>query len=133
MKISPGYYTTLSIKFDNSLWASGLNNYGQIGDGTTIDKDILTYINCDVVGINELINHDNIFSIFPNPSNQTLNYTNTTNQIIDRITIIDITGKVLLEQKNINSKIDIYFLESGIYLLKILSEDKEYSIKFIKL
>lgn len=36
--ISAGRCHTLAIKSDNSLWVWGKNKYGQLGDGTTIDK-----------------------------------------------------------------------------------------------
>jgi alpha-tubulin suppressor-like RCC1 family protein len=35
---------TVALKMNGSLWAWGLNNNGQLGDGTTIDKDVVTRI-----------------------------------------------------------------------------------------
>ncbi len=32
-----GYYHTVAVKTDGTLWAWGDNTYGQLGDGTTID------------------------------------------------------------------------------------------------
>jgi alpha-tubulin suppressor-like RCC1 family protein len=37
-RMAVGYYHTLFINSDGSLWAWGKNGYGQLGDGTTIDK-----------------------------------------------------------------------------------------------
>ena len=39
-KVSAGNYHTMVIKKDGSLWAWGQNNYGQLGDGTTIDRNV---------------------------------------------------------------------------------------------
>ncbi|MFP5042853.1 IPT/TIG domain-containing protein [Parasediminibacterium sp. JCM 36343] len=36
--ISTGYYHSVGIKTDGSLWAWGNNTYGQLGDGTTINR-----------------------------------------------------------------------------------------------
>ena len=40
--ISAGYYHTAMIKNDGSLWMSGLNQYGQLGDGTTTNRLVPT-------------------------------------------------------------------------------------------
>ena len=39
-KIAAGDGHTVAIKSDGTLWAWGLNNYGQLGDGTTTDSNI---------------------------------------------------------------------------------------------
>ena len=38
-KLGAGLYHTCAIKQDGSLWCWGLNNYGQLGDGTWTDKN----------------------------------------------------------------------------------------------
>jgi alpha-tubulin suppressor-like RCC1 family protein len=38
--VSAGRQHSLAIKTDGTLWAWGLNDYGQLGDGTTINKSI---------------------------------------------------------------------------------------------
>lgn len=46
-KIASGSQHTLAIKSDGTLWAWGYNYYGQLGDGTTVDKFIPTQIGTD--------------------------------------------------------------------------------------
>jgi alpha-tubulin suppressor-like RCC1 family protein len=41
---SSGYYHTIAIKTDGSLWSWGENNYGQLGDGTNSNKNTPTQI-----------------------------------------------------------------------------------------
>lgn len=36
--LSAGYYHTMFIKADNSLWGTGYNGFGQLGDGTTTQR-----------------------------------------------------------------------------------------------
>ena len=36
--VAAGYYTSLFLKNDGTVWSVGMNNYGQLGDGTTSDK-----------------------------------------------------------------------------------------------
>lgn len=45
--ISGGFNFTLAVKEDGSLWAWGTNAYGQLGDGTTVNKLIPTRIGAD--------------------------------------------------------------------------------------
>ena len=41
-EISAGAYTTTLIKEDNSVWSVGYNGHGEIGDGTTDKKTLIT-------------------------------------------------------------------------------------------
>ena len=36
--MSDGWYHTIALKTDGTLWAWGDNEYGQLGDNTTVDK-----------------------------------------------------------------------------------------------
>jgi len=42
--ISTGYYHTVALQSDGSLWAWGYNYYGQLGDGSTTNKLLPTLI-----------------------------------------------------------------------------------------
>lgn len=48
--VSAGYETVTAIKTDGSLWVWGKNNYGQVGDGTFVTRNIpvqnTTAVNC---------------------------------------------------------------------------------------
>lgn len=44
MKLSGGFNFTLAVKADGTLWAWGANAYGQLGDGTTVNKLLPTQI-----------------------------------------------------------------------------------------
>ncbi|MBI5417584.1 Ig-like domain-containing protein [Candidatus Poribacteria bacterium] len=48
---SSGGNYTVGLRSDGTLWAWGRNNYGQLGDGTTINKSIPTYIDADTTWI----------------------------------------------------------------------------------
>ena len=45
--VSAGSYHTAAIKTGGTLWAWGLNTYGQLGDGTNADKNVPTRIGTD--------------------------------------------------------------------------------------
>ena len=46
-RLATGYYHTIALKSDGTLWAWGWNEYGQLGDGTTIDRNTPTRIGTD--------------------------------------------------------------------------------------
>ena len=45
--VSAGTYHSVAIKTDGTIWAWGKNDKGQLGDGTTINKNIPTQIGAD--------------------------------------------------------------------------------------
>ena len=44
IKVAAGWEHTMAIRADGTLWACGYNLYGQLGDGTNIDKNILVQV-----------------------------------------------------------------------------------------
>jgi alpha-tubulin suppressor-like RCC1 family protein len=44
---SAGYAHTVAIKNDGTLWTWGLNDYGQLGDGTTLNRNVPKQIGSD--------------------------------------------------------------------------------------
>lgn len=55
--VSLGNYTSIIIRQDGSVWALGLNRYGQLGDGTTIDRLNPVKITDNVVSVSQGTNH----------------------------------------------------------------------------
>lgn len=72
------------------------------------------------------------FSFYPNPATTYINIKTADNLKIEKLIMLDITGRKVLEQKESTSQINIETLEQGIYQLQIISEGKNYSSKFIK-
>ena len=46
-QVAAGEFHTVAIKSDGTLWAWGLNDKGQLGDGTTINKNVPTQVGTD--------------------------------------------------------------------------------------
>jgi hypothetical protein len=86
--------------------------------------------NC-TVGVNEKIDLQNQFVLYPNPSNNFINI-NGDNIKIKNVSIIDLSGRVVLNSSS-TSKIDILGLNNGIYILKITPVNGESTFyKIIK-
>jgi hypothetical protein len=70
--------------------------------------------------------------IFPNPANDIINI-KTSASLIDKIaTVFDINGKRVLNEKLTSDTINVSFLDSGIYFLRLESNGKIMKRKFIK-
>src|SRR5690606_32330249 len=80
-----------------------------------------TDLECNL-GIYDPILDDKVF-LYPNPVNEKLFIHLKDGLLIDNYTIIDLTGKVLvngsIKTSEIESKIDVSYLSAGSYLLKV--------------
>lgn len=72
------------------------------------------------------------FVISPNPVTDIMHLDNESNLKIDKITILDISGKQLISIVDSTEDIDTSKLQSGMYIVKIDSEKTSYQIKIFK-
>jgi len=73
-------------------------------------------------------------SVFPNPTNNTLNFNMGDAASINDISIIDVTGKVFKAKFDLNAKtIDVSDLQAGVYFVRFASEGQSLTKKFIKI
>ncbi|PCJ01157.1 MAG: hypothetical protein COB15_01605 [Flavobacteriales bacterium] len=92
----------------------------------------LDNLNDQTVSVNEL-NDKLSFLIYPNPANE--NVFVSLNSNITELQIIDVTGKTVRIEKDLfagTHNINLENLKSGIYLVKIMSENQIKIEKFIK-
>ena len=70
--------------------------------------------------------------IFPNPTTSVLNL-NFSNEItIDKIMVIDMSGKIVLQQNQNFTQIDVEELAKGLYIIEVYSKNEKLTRKFIK-
>ncbi len=74
-------------------------------------------------GINEVGNDKLLMKIYPNPSNSTFNIQLPTQQGFS-LSVIDITGKVVYENKNATNTItiDATGFSTGVYFIKAINQ-----------
>lgn len=103
----------------------------ETGTITITDTDYTEYVTllcADLVNEN-----DNKFSVYPNPADDFITISSINNIYISNIQIVDSKGVVVLSQ-NINSTrniVDVKNLKPGSYILKVFSDEVEYSTKII--
>lgn len=82
---------------------------------------------------NESFNSNSSIMIYPNPVIEDLFIEIPKNVTIDKICINDITGKVVFEQNYFTESINLSYLQSGNYIIKLTSSNNIISKKFIKI
>ena len=78
----------------------------------------------------EVLKKNNL-SIFPNPASSIVYLQTQNNAIFNKIVIIDLTGKKVLEQNNAN-QVDIANLAKGLYVIEAFFGENKFQTKFIK-
>lgn len=104
------------------------------GDGSTGGDEIVTTAtnNFTVLGISEVNRLD--FDMYPNPASEKLTIQLPSGSDNATVQFYDYVGRLALTKKisNTNNKIDVNSLSTGVYVLKVLSDNKIGSQKFIK-
>ena len=104
------------IEVDNAAWSNANWSY--------IDATAFFSENCSGAGLLDNNQNTAILS-YPNPTTSTINLSELSN-----ITLNDLSGKLLLEEKNTN-QLDISALPAGIYFLHFGEKTKQ-TFKVIK-
>lgn len=130
-----GFYHSLFLKNNNTFWACGQNNVGQLGDGTFVGSNIPVQVldGCVPNSIDEMSN-DIRTLVYPNPSNGLFNI-----QVSDfflegsTIEIYNLEGEIVYCEKtqSTNNTFDLTNHSKGLYFYKV--KDKRGTIGVGKL
>lgn len=71
-------------------------------------------------------------NISPNPASHYINLHLSKDYIVDEIKIIDVTGKLIVNEIKNANQIDISNLSKGLYFIEVFSKNNKYQSKFIK-
>ena len=116
----PGVYT-IQVKHKGSL-QSGSQNFSLIANGST----------ALVLNTNEY-EIDKSISLYPNPTSNVLNFDASDFTEISQVQIIDLSGKIINTNFNLNQKsIDVSNLQTGVYFIKFTTNNEIITKKFIK-
>jgi extracellular elastinolytic metalloproteinase len=92
--------------------------------------------NCVALATNSFGTNNDAIKIYPNPTNGLFNV--KINQFVGKVTIqvVDINGRLILDLKdnnfNVEKTIDLSGFQSGVYLVKVTSEEANFTQKIIK-
>jgi len=125
-------------KFNNQQWYdldyySALRDAGDPNapkdpDGTR--TDIGAWWMAKTIVLNSLEKEQ--ISLYPNPVSSEIFITASFDLVNAKIEIINSLGKPVYQNRFTNSLISVHDLQPGIYFIKIIANNKQYSIKFVK-
>ncbi len=130
-----GQAMTIGLKTNNDrLWVWGSDLFGALGNGSSGNSLIpLALGTCSTLDNEKFVTSNISFKIYPNPTNDFLQIENLLNFEINEIEIINVLGKVVINQKTEFNTINLQNLDKGIYFLSILSIDNNvYRHKIMK-
>lgn len=121
-----GSVSCIKVQTDGKIWAGGnFLNYNNNNSSKLVR----------LIGGNDLLDSDlfekESFNFYPNPA-QDIVYINTTNNnLVDSVEIYNLQGKLLINAEKTNS-ISISSLKTGVYIMKIKSNNLIESKRIIK-
>ena len=95
-------------------------------------RTIYNYSNYITLGTEKLEMANNTIIVFPNPATSILNFQYPDKLTVDKINIIDSTGKMVLQQNQNLNTINVEKLAKGLYIIESYSGNEKFYTKFIK-
>lgn len=128
-----GSQTTYQDTFNGTPYLANFRDVVLIGNTLymTLEEQgkVLTLTNATLEASN--FSKENI-KIYPNPTNSILNLDLSNEIEVDKVVIIDITGKIVLQQNQNLVQINVEKLEKGLYIIEVYSQNNKFTSKFIK-
>jgi hypothetical protein len=120
------YITIGNFSPDTSL-TLGVNNAVLQNSSFYYIDDVSVYVCDSSSAINDLVKQQEL-NVFPNPANNLITVSNS--KLIDELCLLDVSGKVVLQQKQVKV-IDVSELVNGLYMLRCKFQDGEVLYKKI--
>lgn len=130
-------FTQKTVNFSPSttgVYYFGFRNFSPLTATGTHAIIIDNFTVTEVLGINDT-NLDSKFSVFPNPTKNILNISNSMDASIENIELIDINGRSIINNKVANTtetQINISDIAQGVYMLRIVSDRGTLVKKIVK-
>lgn len=95
-------------------------------------RTIYNYSDYITLGTEKLEMANNAIIVFPNPATSILNFQYPDKITVEKINIIDSTGKMVLQQNQNLNTINVEQLAKGLYIIESYSGKEKFQTKFIK-
>lgn len=114
------------------LLSNGFSYNSNTSSYENTSRTTYNYANSITLGTETLQLATAAITIFPNPTKDYLSIQNQSNTEIDKVTVTDMTGKIILQQNKKSNQVDVQNFAKGMYLLQVFSGDKKWQSKFLK-
>ncbi len=84
------------------------------------------------LGTNQYEIANTTITVFPNPTTSILNIDFSNAVTIDKVVVVDATGKTVLQQNQNTSQINVENLTAGLYIIEAFSGNEKFTSKFVK-
>ena len=129
-----GDWTEIETTFDITTLGDGEKDYPVIVFATwalqDFDVDDIQVFKIDTGTKIRKVADEGAVSIYPNPANTTVNINSSAD--VQKIEIVDFTGKTAMVVENANNRLDVSGLERGVYLMRVTSNDGVKVVKLVK-
>ncbi|SEH06508.1 Regulator of chromosome condensation (RCC1) repeat protein [Candidatus Venteria ishoeyi] len=126
---------TLGIKSNGEVICSTGSNYiGQLGDGTINDHEKFYCTTGSILEVEPISNFsfEKSVDIFPNPNSGIFQVALENENYNMKIEVFNNLGKLVYQNKQIgNRELQLSWLSSGVYFIKVISNEQTYTSKFI--
>jgi alpha-tubulin suppressor-like RCC1 family protein len=113
---------SVALKTDGTLWSWGYNRYGQVGDGTLVDRNFPKSIPCNLMNYSS-IKIQQLYS-YPNPTRGKINVkimSNTSEENLKNYIIQNCLGEIVMIGRlgDELTEVDLVNFRNGVYLLSV--------------
>jgi hypothetical protein len=98
---------------------------------TSSNNGVVVFTNFANLGVNSN-NKEKSVTVYPNPTTSTLNLHFSNAETIDKVVIIDVSGKIVKQQTENTTQINVEKLATGLYIIEAYSGKEKFQTKFIK-
>lgn len=103
-----------------------------VADISLFDNYLAKASATDTLGLDTNVAASTSFVLYPNPATTVLNISNASNLEIKAISVTDINGRVIKNQKGTSAEINVADLNAGVYFVTIESNEGVSTKKFVK-
>lgn len=100
---------------------------------TSTSRKTYSYTNSITLGTKQTeATNEKTVAVYPNPTTSVVNLDFSNEVTFDKVVVIDVTGRVVLQQEGNTKQINVEKLVAGLYVIQAYSGNEKFTTKFVK-